>query len=342
MLVAIKIKDLDTEQPCRLQSPGQTNLLSESIPSNSMVLLKKKVQKSLWFYRLPKSTGITSGLLLLCGGGAITNFTLMKSSATNNKLRHNHDEDDDTSPYLKGSNKNKFDCPLDGSFDPPGSEIIIDYDKIRTMDKSPLEKVQNFTTDAYVKFMLEDAGTEHYAFLNYLSNTYGDCRHFTDIGTRVVASSVAIGSNLKSPVWTFDIPTSKERYAAFRGDTEEQYQAKAKSIGLDIKFHNLDLLKVSDEELKEYVGTWFVMLDTFHEPDTSPFEREFFQRLLDIKFKGILGLDDIYLNAEMKQWWKEVQDGALDGGYATYDISEVGHYSGTGLVDFSGKVVIKK
>ena len=216
-----------------------------------------------------------------------------------------------TPPNLKGSNtvvnNNKHKCPLDGSFDPPGSAIIIDYDKIRTMDKSPLEKVQDFTTDDYVEFMLADAGKEHYAFLNYLSNTFGDCRHFTDIGTRVVASSVAIGSNLKSPVWTFDIPTSTERRAAFRGDTEERYQAKAKSIGLDIKFHNLDLLKVSDEELKEYVGTWFVMLDTFHKPDTSPFEREFFQRLLDIKFKGILGLDDIYLNAEMKQWWKEVQ-----------------------------------
>ena len=84
------------------------------------------------------------------------------------------------------------------------------------------------------------------------------------------------------------------------------------------------------------------MLDTFHQPDTSPFEREFFQRLLDIEFKGILGLDDIHLNSEMKQWWKEVQDGAVDGGYATYDITEVGHATGTGLVDFSGKVELKK
>jgi len=306
----------------------------------------KSKPKSLWCYRLPqkqKPTTSTVGLLLSClcgGGGAIAAFTLMKNifatTPSNYKLSHNHDEDG-TSP-----NKSKHKCPLDGSFHPPGSEIIIDYDKIHTIDKSPLEKVQNFTTEEYVNYMLADAGTEHYAFLNYLSSTYGDCRHFTDIGTRVVASSVAVGSNLKSPVWTFDIPTSKERYAAFRGDTEELYQAKAQSVGINIKFHNLDLLKVSDEELKEYVGTWFVMLDTFHEPYTSPFEREFFQRLLDIKFKGILGLDDIHFNHEMKQWWKELQDGAVYGGYATYDISEVGHHSGTGLVDFSGKVVLKK
>lgn len=63
------------------------------------------------------------------------------------------------------------------------------------------------------------------------------------------------------------------------------------------------------------------MLDTFHEPDTVPFEREFFQRLLDIGFKGILGLDDIHLNLEMKKWWQEVQDGAVEGGYKTYEIS---------------------
>jgi len=257
------------------------------------------------------------------------------------ELSHKEDE---VSPSLKGSNTiNKMECPLDGSFDPPGSEVIIDYAKIRSMDKSPLKLVQDFTTEEYAKYMLADAGTEHYAFLNYLSATYGDCRHFSDIGTRVVASAAVLGSNLKSPIWTFDIPKSNERQAAYRGDTEANYQAKAKSIGLNIKFHNVDLLKVSDEEFKKYFGTWFVMLDTFHKPDTVPFEREFFQRLLDIGFKGILGLDDIHFNDEMKKWWKELQDqdGAVVGGYTTYDISEVGHHSGTGLVDFSGKIVIK-
>ena len=113
-------------------------------------------------------------------------------------------------------------------------------------------------------------------------------------------------------------------------------------IGLDIKFHNLDLMKASNDELKQYLGTWFVMLDTFHQPDTVPFEREFFQRMIDIGFKGILALDDIHLNSEMKKWWKEVQDGAERGGYHTYDISEIGHLTGTGLVDFSGKVSLKK
>jgi len=233
-------------------------------------------------------------------------------------------------------------CELEGSFEPPSAEIIIDYKKIRGMDKSPLKRVTHLTNEKYVKHMLNEAGKEHYSFMNYMSATYGDCRHFMDIGTRYAASALAVGSNLRSPVWTFDRANSIERAVAFRGKTEEEWKAQVRSAGVDLKFHNLDLLKVSDKKLKKYLGTWFVFLDTFHKPDTVPFEREFFQRIIDIGFKGILGLDDIYLNEEMKKWWKEVQDGAEKGGYKTYDITDVGHFSGTGLVDFSGKVRIKK
>ena len=232
-------------------------------------------------------------------------------------------------------------CAVEGSFTPP-SEIIIDYTKIRQMDKSPLHRVKEFTVESYEQYMLSEAGREHYPFLSYMSASYGDCRHITDIGTRYVAPSLAIGSNLKTPVWTFDIPLSTERQAAFRGKSEEEWQKQVHDVGVNVKFHNLDLLKVSKEDLRTYLGTFFVMLDTFHEPDSQPFEREFFQRMLDIGYKGILGLDDIHFNPEMERWWKELQDGAALGAYKTYDITEVGHFSGTGIVDFSGLVVIKK
>jgi len=232
-------------------------------------------------------------------------------------------------------------CSGEGSFSPP-SDIIIDYEKIRKMDKSPLKRVKPYTIKAYEKYMLDDAGNEHYTFLNYISATYGDCRHFTDIGTRYVASSLAAGSNFKTPIWTFDLPTSVERKEAFRGRGEKGWKKVVQAEGVQIKFHNVDLMKVSDEKIKFYLGTWFVMLDTFHEPDTVPFEREFFQRMIDIGFKGVLALDDIHLNSEMKKWWKELQKGAEKGGYKTYDITEIGHSTGTGLVDFSGKVTIKK
>lgn len=233
-------------------------------------------------------------------------------------------------------------CALEGSMDPPAERIIIDYGKINDMSKAPLERVKDYTAERYTQYLLGPAGKEHYNFLNFISMTYGDCRHLMDIGTGYVTSALAMGSNQKSPAWTFDLPDSTERHEAFRGESEEEWQKKVQGVGVDIKFHNLDLMKLSDTELKKYIGTWFIMLDTHHLPDTVPFEREFFQRLLDLGFTGILGLDDIHLNDEMKNWWKEVQDNAMKGGYTTYDLTTVGHDTGTGLVDFSGKVTIKQ
>ena len=85
------------------------------------------------------------------------------------------------------------------------------------------------------------------------------------------------------------------------------------------------------------MNTWLIMLDTFHKPYTVPFEREWLTRLIDAKFfNGILLLDDIWLNTEMKKWWTELQDNAVRDGYVVHDITKVGHKTGTGLLDFSG------
>eukprot|EP00956_Cyclotella_meneghiniana_P033538 scaffold96809_cov46-Cyclotella_meneghiniana.AAC.1 len=88
-------------------------------------------------------------------------------------------------------------------------------------------------------------------------------------------------------------------------------------------------MKASDEDFKKYLNTWFVMLDTRHRPYTVPFEREFFTRVLNSGYKGLMLLDDVNEHDEMRRWWKEVQDGAAAGG------------SGTAFVDFSGKLKVK-
>ena len=224
----------------------------------------------------------------------------------------------------------------------PAKEIVIDYERIQSFDSSPLDRVKNYTKIQYSGYMMKKSGAEHYPLLSYISATYGDCRHLVDIGTRVATSALALGSNQRSPVWTFDIPKSMERRGAFRGRTEEEWQKNVHDLGVDITFYNIDLLNTTDEELKTYLGTWFVLLDTFHEPDRRPFEREFFQRMIDIGFKGMLLLDDIYLNTQMKKWWSELRDNTSKFGYTTHDVTKVGHATGTGLVDFSGKVIIKQ
>jgi hypothetical protein len=143
-------------------------------------------------------------------------------------------------------------------------------------------------------------------------------------------------------VWTFDLPESTERSEAFRGKSEDQWQNELKQVGANVTFFNADLLKVSDEDFRRYIGTWFIMLDTHHRPYTVPFERELFARALEVRFKGMMLLNDINDHDEMRRWWTEVQEGAEKGGYKTFDLTPIGHHSGTGLVDFSGRISIKE
>lgn len=220
--------------------------------------------------------------------------------------------------------------------------IVLETTAIQNHDNDRIDAVKQFTFINYEKFMMGPAGSEHYKLLNYLTNTYGnDCRHVVDIGTRYVASSLALGASQHgNKIWTFDLPQSTERTTAFRGKTEAEWQEQVKAAGVDVTFHNLDLIAVPEEDFRRYMSTWLILLDTAHLPDTVPFEREFFQRLRKVGFKGLLLLDDIHLNNEMKVWWKELQDGASSGGYRTYDVTKVGHHSGTGLVDFSDKTTV--
>jgi len=149
-------------------------------------------------------------------------------------------------------------------------------------------------------------------------------------------------------VLSFDLPGSVERRVAFRGATEQAWYQHLKTANplVDIHFYNLALLKISEEDFQHYMGdTWLILLDTFHLPYTAPFEREWFQRLtskLAPKFEGIILLDDIRLNAEMKKWWVELKGSAAELGFRAFDVTAVGHLTGTGLLDFSGKVDIKK
>jgi hypothetical protein len=99
-------------------------------------------------------------------------------------------------------------------------------------------------------------------------------------------------------------------------------------------------MHISEEDFKRYFSTWLIILDTFHRPDTRPFEREWLARLRGIGFKGILLLDDIFESGEMKGWWKELQANASEWGYAAYDLTSIGHSTGTGLLDFTGRVKI--
>ncbi|CAB9518805.1 expressed unknown protein [Seminavis robusta] len=223
-------------------------------------------------------------------------------------------------------------------------KLVIDSKAIRAQSKDKLDQLKQFTEPSYEQYMMANPGQEHYTLWHYLTQTYHkDCRHVVDIGTRYAASALALGA-AGTKVRTFDIPNGNERFQAFRGKSEQEWKQQLQEHhGVHIEFFNLDLLKIPDEEFLQHMATWLIILDTAHEPDSNPFEREFLHRLVHLPkpYKGLVLLDDINLNDEMKRWWKEVSDNAYQGGYRVHDLTSVGHVSGTGLLDFSDRVIIE-
>jgi len=69
----------------------------------------------------------------------------------------------------------------------------------------------------------------------------------------------------------------------------------------------------------------FIMLDTAH---NSSFAKRFYSFLKENDYKGLLFLDDIYLNEPIRAFWKSITK-------PKEDVTNLGHWSGFGLVEFT-------
>ena len=176
-------------------------------------------------------------------------------------------------------------------------------EKIDKIDLSELGAYVN--NEEYRGYFLEKAGQEHYKLLAYISTTYSG-KTLIDIGTNRGCSSLALAYNPENTVESFDL-----------------YELKELSyLPLNINYTIDNILSGKYEDMiKE---SPFIMLDTFHD---GVFEREFYAYLQSIKWKGMLLLDDILLNDPMKEFWNDITE-------EKYDISNVGHITGTGIVIF--------
>ena len=89
----------------------------------------------------------------------------------------------------------------------------------------------------------------------------------------------------------------------------------------NIEFFVGDYMEDFAEIIKD---TDFIMIDIDHMANT---ERLIMQRLRDLGYKGLVMLDDIGLNDEMKSFWAEIPEKKID-------ISKYAHWSLSGLVIF--------
>ncbi len=167
------------------------------------------------------------------------------------------------------------------------------------------------TWHPFFTFFNHRAGWEHYRLLSHFSWQFPPGTTLVDIGTSCGFSALALAHNPAVRVVTYNIED---------GIGDQVCSARHKP--------NIEhRIKNCLEDIDVLLSAPLIMLDTAHEGD---FEQEVITALMQRSYKGIVLCDDIYLNAAMDRFWKWVP-------LPKADLSEYGHWSGTGLITFDAR-----
>jgi hypothetical protein len=137
--------------------------------------------------------------------------------------------------------------------------------------------------------------------LVYISQLYKGVT-LLDIGSYQGSSAIALSFNKKNKVLSYDLVHQPEIQ--------------------EIKIPNIKFIK--GDILKDEITAPFIILDTYHD---GTFEQKFVDYLEKINYKGLVMFDDIYLNNEMTNFWDGLKN-------EKYDLTEIGHHTGTGIAIF--------
>ncbi len=162
-------------------------------------------------------------------------------------------------------------------------------------------------------YFYDKAGVGIYPLLVAISQQF-DCAEFLDVGTNHGTSAIALASNSRNEVSTYDIVANV-----------------INRLPDNAEFRMVDLLDYDCEEFADVVRDVDVILFDI-DPHDGEKERKFVKLLYASWWQGILILDDIHLNKGMQDFWEWL---TLDTGIKCYDVTDVGHSTGTGVVDFS-------
>ena len=194
--------------------------------------------------------------------------------------------------------------------------IKIEKQAIRDID---LTSISPYTEDISD---YSEAGIEAYKLYAYMSTLIDDS-NIIEVGTRSGRSALALSFNPTNKLISYDIL--------------EQGASNIKRDNITFKIANF----MRDPELN-WANIDMIMIDV--DPHDGIKEREFMEFLYAIKWEGLLLLDDILPNwpawvpganpTEMNNWWNNIPE-------EKYDLSDVGHFSGSGLVNIGTKFTIE-
>tara|TARA_A100001035_G_scaffold223329_1_gene183801 strand:- start:1503 stop:2102 length:600 start_codon:yes stop_codon:yes gene_type:complete len=181
--------------------------------------------------------------------------------------------------------------------------IKIDKDAVRKLDVSALESISINSNDWL------SAGQSEYRLYAWLSKQFNNTT-ILDVGTRTGGSALALSYNEKNQVISYDLM--------------EQGASQIQKDNITWKIQDFR----SDDTL-DWKNISIIMIDV--DPHDGVQEVEMMEFLNEVGWKGIMLLDDIGPGwPEVQDMWDEIPEEKLD-------VTEIGHMSGTGLVNFGGK-----
>lgn len=154
-------------------------------------------------------------------------------------------------------------------------------------------------------YFLDRNRREHYPLIALLSTRFENAL-LCDIGTNKGYSALALSYHAANTVVSYDIVDCRALSAAHELER--------------IEFRVGDA--TADPRL---ISAPLIVLDTDHD---GRFEQRLYEHLREQRFRGFLFLDDIHLNSAMIRFWEGITEPKVD-------LTDLGHFTGSGLVDFS-------
>jgi hypothetical protein len=176
------------------------------------------------------------------------------------------------------------------------------------------------------------AGREHHRFIAYMSTILPKGSVMIDLGTSGGLSAYAASKNPDVQVYSFD-------FGANNLDRVGKVP-NLKTVGMDVKkimaCTDLGQTSANCVNAKILLSSQFMMLDLGTNPSQPEgFEVKLLAWLRQMKYTGMLMRSNIYIDTAFREWWKNIKEGS-DGVKRKHDLSEVGHSTGTGIIDFEG------
>ena len=182
--------------------------------------------------------------------------------------------------------------------------IKLDKDAIRTLDVSHLAE-QSLNSNDWLT-----AGQSEYRLYAWLSTKFNNTT-ILDVGTRTGGSALALSYNDKNKVISYDL-------------VEQGASSGIKKDNITFKVQDF-----REDDTLDYDNISIIMIDV--DPHDGTAEEEMFEYLEEKGWKGLVLLDDI------GPQWPEIEDFWNRITFPKLNVTEIGHMSGTGLVNFDEK-----